>query len=151
MQQHSRWRVVNTFRGGNQLDATLPQGAHDVDVVATVSGKTVNLMDNNVVHPVGIFLHILQHFLELRAVGRLGGRASIHKLFTNHRPHGEGLFLVRLPLRRDGKAFVRATAALRLTACGYAKIGHGELWRHAGSNRLHRVFCRKTHLKSLLV
>nr|WP_243111184.1 hypothetical protein [Acutalibacter sp. 1XD8-33] len=150
MEQHSRRGVVDTLRGRYQLDTALSERPHNVDVVAPVSSQSVNLMDDDIVHSVSVFFDILQHLLEFRAVGRLGGRAPIDKLFANNRPHGEGFSFVRLPLGGDGKSLVRTAAALRLSPCRYTQVGYGELWRHISDERFHHIVCRKTHLKGLL-
>ena len=127
------------------MDAALAEGAHNVDIIVPVSGETINLMDNDVIHPISVLFDILQHFLEFRSVSGLGGRTPIHELFAHYRPHREGFSFVRLPLGGNGKTFVRAAATLGLPSCRHAKVGHGKLGGHAGGKCLDRIFCIKTH------
>ena len=115
-------------------------------MLSPVPGEAVNLVDNDVIHPVSVLFDILQHFLKFWAVSGLGGRAPVDELFAHYCTHGEGFFLVCLPLGGDRKALVRATASLSLPPCRHAKVGHSELWRHAGGECAHGTFCcRKTH------
>ncbi|MCL2697595.1 MAG: hypothetical protein FWE74_05890 [Oscillospiraceae bacterium] len=87
MQKHSRRRVINALRSGNELNIRIGQGASDVDVIATVSGEAVNLVDYDIIHAVFVLLDKFKHFLKLRSVGGARGRPSVNKFLADNRTH----------------------------------------------------------------
>ena len=59
MEQHPRRCIVDTLRDRHQLDSAFSQGAHDVDVVASVPRQTVDFMNDDIIHSVSVLFHIL--------------------------------------------------------------------------------------------
>ncbi|OJU39312.1 MAG: hypothetical protein BGN97_06865 [Microbacterium sp. 69-10] len=66
MQQHARWRLVDVLACRHQRDPGIAQRQVNRDVIGSVSGETVDLVDDAVIHLVSG--DVLDHLHQLRPV-----------------------------------------------------------------------------------
>nr|WP_243837878.1 hypothetical protein [Cumulibacter soli] len=121
--QHPRRRLVDVLCRRHQDHAGVFEREVDRDVVGTVAGEAVDLVDDAVGHMV--LLDVLDHPHQLGPVRGLRRRPSVDELFDDDGAQVSCFAEVRFALGGDGEAFV-ASAAFGLFLGRDAQVGHGE-------------------------
>lgn len=125
VEEYAAGGLVDVLGGGDEAGAGLVEDAVDVDVVGAVAGEAVEFVDDDVVDVAGV-LEVVEHLLQLGAIGAAGRFAAVDELFDDESAQGHGLFLVGFALGGDGEALGSA-ASLGLFTGGDPQVGDGPL------------------------